>query len=79
MTELLFIHMHGILLLEAGSIGKFLMSPSEIRNTFDFSWSSSERPSFIIVHIPRVRDAMNLVEPVRDLLGLHASLWKLKP
>ena len=55
-------------------IGKIPRSPYEILNLFVFSWSLSGRLSCVVLNIPRVRDAMYLLEPVWDLACLQCHL-----
>ena len=45
-------------------LGKFPRSPYEIQNLFEVGWSLSIRSYCIVLYIPRVRDSMDLLEPV---------------
>lgn len=55
-----------------------LMSPPEIQNLFEFPCSLPGRTSFVVLYIPRVRDAKYLIETVWVFFVCNVSWWWLE-
>jgi len=51
LSELMFMHPQGVLMLEAVMIGRVLRSPSEIQSNLEFAWCLSGRPTYVVLYI----------------------------